>query len=135
MTALRGMGVFGHPGDHAELVFDDVRVPKENLVGGLNQGWKLITEDSKTTPVSKGLVIERPTDPERYLGCLHKLRHCTMPDGTKAKGIEYDMEEFMRSTVTVFHELAAELKVTQYVKLDVKAQTPFVQVLVERFWR
>jgi len=29
--------------DIAAVFFDDVRVPKENLVGGLNQGWKLIT--------------------------------------------------------------------------------------------
>jgi len=29
--------------DIAAVFYDDVRVPKENLVGGLNQGWKLIT--------------------------------------------------------------------------------------------
>ena len=29
--------------DVAAVFYDDVRVPAENLVGGLNQGWKLIT--------------------------------------------------------------------------------------------
>ncbi len=29
--------------DIAAVFYDDVRVPKENLVGGLNKGWKLIT--------------------------------------------------------------------------------------------
>ena len=29
--------------DIAAVFYDDVRVPAENLVGGLNQGWKLIT--------------------------------------------------------------------------------------------
>ena len=34
------------------VFFDDVRVPRQNLVGGLNQGWKLITGQLNQHPRS-----------------------------------------------------------------------------------
>merc|ERR1719482_711390 len=34
INILRGMGVFGHIGDHAEIIFENVRVPASNMVPG-----------------------------------------------------------------------------------------------------
>ena len=41
VSLLRGMGVFGHPGDHAEIVFDDVRVPAGNMILGEGRGFEI----------------------------------------------------------------------------------------------
>eukprot|EP00975_Prorocentrum_lima_P036404 7658550-Prorocentrum_lima.AAC.1 len=40
--------------------------PKENLA----KAWKLIRQDSGP---SKGLILDDPTGPDRYLGCKHIL--------------------------------------------------------------
>jgi acyl-CoA dehydrogenase len=45
VTAKRGMNVFGYTdgphGGHAEVIFDQVRVPKENLIAGEGDGFAI----------------------------------------------------------------------------------------------
>jgi acyl-CoA dehydrogenase len=41
VTLVRAMAVFGHDGDHAELVFDDVRVPASNMILGEGRGFEI----------------------------------------------------------------------------------------------
>eukprot|EP01063_Lacrimia_lanifica_P025353 TRINITY_DN3314_c0_g1_i2.p1 TRINITY_DN3314_c0_g1~~TRINITY_DN3314_c0_g1_i2.p1 ORF type:complete len:341 (+),score=147.19 TRINITY_DN3314_c0_g1_i2:509-1531(+) len=39
VNIVRAMGVFGHVHDHAEIIFDNVRVPKENMLVGEGKGF------------------------------------------------------------------------------------------------
>ncbi|WP_306369831.1 acyl-CoA dehydrogenase family protein [Nocardiopsis sp. CC223A] len=45
LTVVRGMTVYGYAdgdhGGHAEVVFEDVRVPAENLIGGAGEGFAI----------------------------------------------------------------------------------------------
>merc|ERR1712118_248598 len=41
INILRGMGVFGHIGDHAEIIFDNVRVPASNMLLGEGRGFEI----------------------------------------------------------------------------------------------
>ena len=38
---LRSMAVFGHEGDHAEMIFDNVRVPATNMILGEGRGFEI----------------------------------------------------------------------------------------------
>ena len=62
------------------VFFDDVKVPAENLVGGENKGWKLITSQlnhERVTLCSSG-VLERALDETRAWA-----RRAELPDGRK----------------------------------------------------
>jgi acyl-CoA dehydrogenase len=38
---VRGVGIWGHPGsDHCEIIYDDVRIPRENILGQVGDGHK-----------------------------------------------------------------------------------------------
>merc|ERR1719510_895951 len=41
VTILRPLGVFGHIHDHAEIIFDDVRVPVTNILLGEGRGFEI----------------------------------------------------------------------------------------------
>lgn len=41
VNIVRPMAVFGHEGDHAEIVFDNVRVPKTNMLLGEGRGFEI----------------------------------------------------------------------------------------------
>merc|ERR1712190_218067 len=41
VTIVRPLGVFGHIHDHAEIVFDDVRVPVTNMILGEGRGFEI----------------------------------------------------------------------------------------------
>merc|ERR1719401_2739212 len=41
VTILRGLKVFGHTGDHAEIIFHNVRVPKSAVVLGEGRGFEI----------------------------------------------------------------------------------------------
>merc|ERR1712048_1378307 len=41
VNIVRPLGVFGHIGDHAEIIFDDVRVPVTNILLGEGRGFEI----------------------------------------------------------------------------------------------
>merc|ERR1719428_739872 len=41
ITILRPLAVFGDEHDHAEIIFDDVRVPKSNMILGEGRGFEI----------------------------------------------------------------------------------------------
>ena len=41
ITILRPLAVFGHEHDHAEIIFDNVVVPKKNMVLGEGRGFDI----------------------------------------------------------------------------------------------
>lgn len=62
------------------VFFDDVRVPAENLVGGLNKGWKLITSQlnhERVTLCAPGMIEGA------YESVLEWARETTRPNGQR----------------------------------------------------
>ena len=46
-----------------------------------------------------------------YLGCLHESLECEI-DGTKIKGVIYNMESYLRSCITLYEESLKKLRYT-----------------------
>ena len=92
--------------------------------GNLAEGWRLIRGDA--TPESgKGLIMEDPTPLGQYLGCNHVQSVITLPNGTKANAVSYDMEDFLDSCVSRYVDLATEI---QGVAPKIRAvATPFLE--------
>ena len=63
----------------------------------MEAGWKLIAER---------IEIEPPTPFGLYLGVKQHLVDMTLPDGSQAKGMEYEMSDFLRQCVQKYRELA-----------------------------
>jgi len=88
---------FWHPRLRLFLVVyvDDFKLagPTANL----KEGWELIRSSIKTDePHSLGI----------FLGCKHKSFEKVLPEcGTKVRGVEYNMEDFLRSCVDRYREL------------------------------
>ena len=87
-------------GDHDinAVYFDEVRVPLENCVGGVNQGWKLITNQlnhERVTLCSSGVV-------ERALGDINDwAKETKLPDGRRV----IDQEWVQMNLARVFAKL------------------------------
>src|SRR6201989_883084 len=81
ITVKRGMRVFGYTdgthGGHAEVVFDNVRVPRENLISGEGAGFAIAQARLGPGPIHHCLrtvvAAERGPEPESRLapGCSH----------------------------------------------------------------
>ena len=74
---------------------DDFKMagPKRNLP----EGWKI---------VRAGLNMEDPTPLGNFLGCRHEAVSVKLPGGVIARGRSYNMEEFFRSCVQLYLDLA-----------------------------
>ena len=92
------------------IYVDDFKLsgPKENLA----KGWELLKQ---------GLTLEPPKNVknESYLGCRNRRSTMKMPSGGLATVHEYDMEDFFKSCVALYEELAPGVKLR-------KVSTPFL---------
>ena len=64
---------------------------------GIAKSWDLIR---------KVITIGEPEPSGLFLGCIHKDIEVTLPDGTKARGKEYDSEALLRDCVSLYKELS-----------------------------
>ena len=80
----------------------------------MKTAWGLIRRD---------LVLEDPTDIGLYLGCLHEKFEIETSDQRKIRGIRYNTEDYLRSTVEKYCTKAENIT-GQKVKLK-RVATPF----------
>ena len=78
----------------------------------VDRAWIKIRELIKTT---------EPEDANQFLGCDHRPFDSVTKEGVKVKGMEYDMESFMKSCVDLYQELAGPKFTLR------KVRTPFVE--------
>lgn len=97
--------------DTAELFFDDVRVPAANMVGGVNEGWKVLME---------GLVQER---------LVVAVRSVVMAEAAVDQTIAYTKER-QAFGQTVFDFQNTQFKLAE-MAADVEAARPFVDRCIE----
>ena len=94
-----------------EVVFDNVRVPKENLIGGENQGWtyaKALLAHERTSIAGVG-------DSKRWLADIKEIAK----QQTNYKGVLMDDPIFQRKVSNIEIELMA----LQYMELRVSCVT------------
>ena len=88
---------FWHPRLKLFLVVyvDDFKLsgPAEHLA----EGWSMIRTSIKT---------DEPHGLGHFLGCKHTMFEKTLPDsGTKVRGVEYDVEDYLKSCIERYKEL------------------------------
>ena len=104
------------------IYVDDFKLagPAQNLA----EGWRLIRGNA-TAEGGEGLIMEDPTPLGQYLGCNHIQGNIVLPNGNKARTIEYDMEDFFDSCVSRYVDLATGIQGSAS-KLGVVG-TPFLE--------
>ncbi len=68
--------------------------------GNLDRGWDLIR---------KFIRLEKPTPLQLYLGCMHEEIKVPLPDGTVARGISYNMEQYLRAALDKYFKLVEKM--------------------------
>ena len=96
------------------MYVDDFKMsgPSKNMA----EGWKLIR---------RGLQMDDPEPIGLYLGCVHEPFEMDHPSGGEVRQVRYNMEEYLRSTVTKYVELVRKTTGAE-PKLS-KVPTPFLQ--------
>ncbi len=58
----------------------------------------------------KKLTLDKELPANLFLGCKHEIKEVTLPNGVLARKCEYNMEEYLQSTVQRFLDLAGPIK-------------------------
>ena len=72
----------------------------------LQEGWKLIMDH---TLRPDALDLEEPGPTSLFLGAQHEPFEFSKPDGTRIRGISYNMEDYLQSCVDRYVELATPI--------------------------
>ena len=73
-----------------------------------DEAWRRIIEG--------GIVLDKPTDVDHFLGCRHVRREIVRADGTRITTMTYDFENSLRNSVDRFVRLAANCGVEVKLK-------------------
>lgn len=97
------------------IYVDDFKLagPKANL----SIGWKMIQE---------AVEMGRTEPTGLFLGCMHQRIERPVKDGTKVRGIEYDMESFLTLTCKRYVDMVENLDPKRMVNLS-KIDIPFLE--------
>ena len=74
--------------------------------------------------IRKDLKLDDPTKSDLFLGCIHRPFEMNLKDGTKVRGVEYDMKGYMSNTDDRYCTMAQEIA-GKPVYLN-KPDTPFI---------
>ena len=91
---------------------DDFKMagPQKNLA----QGWSMLRTRLK---------IEPETGLDMYLGCNQSKGNVTLGNGHRVTTVTYDMEQFLRSCVDRYLEVAGDVKLNKVVTPDLHEET------------
>ena len=91
---------------------DDFKMagPQKNLA----QGWSMLRTRLK---------IEPETGLDMYLGCNQSKGNVTLGNGHRATTVTYDMEQFLRSCVDRYLEVAGDVKLNKVVTPELHEET------------